>query len=145
METVFTLRATAQQVDNTLSQWFADTAGSPARWQILVLLWASMGAGVAHKDVVEGLGVTRATVSGLMAGLERDGLVQSTTDPYDRRKLRVTLTPGGEAMMGEAIDAQRARFRTVFAALSPAELASLTTMLDRVREGFAATASSARR
>jgi DNA-binding MarR family transcriptional regulator len=32
------------------------------------------------------MGVTRATVSGLMAALERDGLVKSYSDEEDRRK-----------------------------------------------------------
>src|SRR5947209_4574534 len=67
VESVFALRMTAQQVDNALTEWMAGSAGSPARWQILMLLWVARGRGVPHKDIVAALGVTRATVSGLMA------------------------------------------------------------------------------
>jgi hypothetical protein len=65
---IFTLRNTAQQVENVISDWLAGTAGSVARFQIMALLWASDEQGVPHKEVVEALGVSRATVSGLMAG-----------------------------------------------------------------------------
>jgi DNA-binding MarR family transcriptional regulator len=50
------------------------SAGTPARFQILMLLWAARGRDVPHKEIVAALGVTRATVSGLMAALERDSL-----------------------------------------------------------------------
>jgi len=38
--------------------------------------------------IVAALGVTRATVSGLMAALERDGLVKSAVGRHDRRNLK---------------------------------------------------------
>ena len=41
LDVVFALRMTAQQVDNAITEWMADTAGTPARFQILVRLWAS--------------------------------------------------------------------------------------------------------
>ena len=47
---------TAQQLDNALTSWMADTAGSPARFQILVLLWASEADGVPHKEIVKAPG-----------------------------------------------------------------------------------------
>src|ERR1700730_17254451 len=49
VETVFALRTTAQQVDNAITEWFAGTAGSPARYQILMMLWAAGGDGGRHK------------------------------------------------------------------------------------------------
>src|ERR1700733_12926912 len=70
LDVVFALRMTAQQMDNTITEWMADTAGTPARFQILALLWASGAGGVPHKEIVKALEVTRATVSGLMAALE---------------------------------------------------------------------------
>lgn len=40
--------------------------------KILTALWANKGNGISHIDIVVAMGVTRATVSGLMAALERD-------------------------------------------------------------------------
>jgi len=138
MEALFALRATAQQAENAVGEWMTDTVGSVARYQILMALWATKGDGIPHKDIVEAMGVTRATVSGLMAALEREGFVKSTEDQDDRRKLIARLTPRGEAVIKKAFDVNLARFRTLFASLSSADLTHLTALLKRIREGFAA-------
>ena len=139
METLFKLRATAQQVENVVREWMAGTVGSAARYKIMMTLWTSKGNGVPHKDIVTEMGVTRATVSILMAALEREGFVKSYVDPDDRRKLFAQLTRKGEAVITKAFENNIARFRSVFASLSPAELASLAALLQRVREVFVAS------
>ena len=103
----------------------------------MMALWATKGKGLPHKAIVTAMGVTRATVSGLMAALEREGFVKSEVDPDDRRKLIARLTARGEAVINKAFEVNVARFRAVFASLSPAELTSLTALLHLVREGFA--------
>jgi DNA-binding MarR family transcriptional regulator len=140
VEAVFALRIASQQAENAITEWLANTAGSPARYQILMLLWAATGRGVPHKDIVAAMGVTRATVSELMAALEREGFVRSSGDPDDRRQLLATLTSRGEAVMSKALEVNKARLRRVFASLSSAELTEFTALLQRVREGFAASA-----
>jgi DNA-binding MarR family transcriptional regulator len=140
LEAVFALRSTAQQVTNAITEWMADTARSPARFQILILLWAAKGRGVPHKEIVTALGVTRATVSGLMAALERDGLVRSVVGREDRRNVLTSLTRRGEAIVEKAIETNQARLRAAFTAPSSDELTTLTTLLQRVRQGFSASA-----
>jgi len=143
LEAVFALRATAQQADNTITEWMAGTAGSPARYQILMMLWGAEGRGVPQKEIVAALGVTRATVSGLMAALERDGLVRSAPDHDDRRNLLASLTSKGEAIIGKATKANTVRLRAAFASMSLEELAAFTALLLRVRQGFAALCAGA--
>ncbi len=138
MQALFALRAGAQQMDNALSEWLADTAGSFARFQILMALWTRKQHEVPHTEIVSAMGVTRATVSGLMASLERDGLVKSSSDPDDRRKLIARLTAKGETTIKRAFEASLHRFRLMFASLSASELSQLTGLLQRIREGFAA-------
>jgi DNA-binding MarR family transcriptional regulator len=135
---LFALRTAAQQVDNAVTGWMADTAGTPARFQILSLLWASGASGVPHKDIVLGLQVTRATVSGLMAALERDGLVKSAVDRDDRRNLIASLTSRGRAIFEKSIDSNLTSLRAAFATLSADELGLLASLLQRVRQGFIA-------
>jgi len=138
LRTVFTLRATAQHVDNAISQWMAGSVGSVARYQILMALWASKGKGIPHKHIVEAMGVTRATVSGLMAALERDGLVKSQVDGEDRRKLIARLTAKGEAVIKKQHKLNLVKFRAVFTSFTSEELSSLTALLHRFRKAFAA-------
>jgi len=142
---LFVVRTTAQQMDNAVSEWMADSAATPARFQILMVLWAARGRGVPHKEIVAALGVTRATISGLMATLERDSLVTSAVASDDRRNLLASLTPKGEAIVEKAIETNRARLRTAFTALSSDELMTLTTLLERVRQGFSVSADGTER
>ena len=143
VETLFALRTTAQHVDNEISGWLAGTVGSPARFQILVLLWATRGSGIPHKELVAAIGVTRATVSGLMAALEREGLVKSSVARDDRRNLLATLTAKGQAVTKKAVEANASRLGAAFASLSSAELATFGVLLQRVREGFVGSANAA--
>jgi DNA-binding MarR family transcriptional regulator len=64
-----------------------DTVGSFARYKILMALWITKGKAVPHKDIVAAMGVTRATVSGLMAALEREGFVKSYVHRDECRKI----------------------------------------------------------
>ena len=140
LSVVIALRTTAQQVENAITQWMAGTVGSPARFQILGLLWASEESGVPHKEIVAALGVTRATVSGLMAGLERDGLLTSSVDSDDRRNLIANLTTKGRMIMEMAVEANAARMRAALAPLSADDLTTVAALLRRIRQGFTAGA-----
>src|ERR1700689_1180790 len=48
-------------------------------------------------------GVTRATMTGLIDTLERDGLVRREPDPDDRRMMSVQLTALGEAALRKVL------------------------------------------
>ena len=141
MQALFALRAAAQQMDNALTEWLSDTVGSFARFQVLMALWTRKNHEIAHGDIVSAMGVTRATISGLMTALERDGLVKSYSDEADRRKLTARLTAKGEAIIKKAFETSLDRFRSLFGSLSAADLRRLTALLHRVREGFAVSQS----
>ena len=131
---VFRLRTTSRQVDNLVTEWFAGTAGSPARFQILSLLWATGGRGVPHKEIIAALKVTGATVSEQMAGLARDGLVRSTVDRNDRRNLIAKLTTKGQVAIDRMLEVVANRLRATFAPLSADELTTFMTLLQKVRQ-----------
>lgn len=133
----FAVRTTAQQIANAITEWMADSAASPARFLVLMVIWAAKGRGVPHKEIVAALDVTRATVSGLMAGLERDGLVTSTVAREDRRNQLARLTPLGTAMVEKAVEMNGVRLRAAFRTFSADEVTTLMTLLQRVRQGFA--------
>lgn len=71
--------------DVTLSQWF-----------VLKQLWRQEGK--SQVDLQELLDLERATVNGLVQRMARAGLVQSKTDPDDRRVQRIFLTERGRAL-----------------------------------------------
>jgi DNA-binding MarR family transcriptional regulator len=145
LETIFLLRATAQQVENAVSEWLAGTAGSPARFQALILLWSAGGRPTPHQEIIAALRVKRATVSALMFALEQDGLVKSVPDTQDRRRLLASLTPKGEKVIAEAMDLNAARVAEVMRDLSPEDLETLQRLLRRLGQDVARMSGGAGR
>jgi len=136
LETVFTLKTATQQITNVLNGWLESTAGSPARFQTLALLWGSGDRPVPHQDIIARLQVKRATVSAMMFALEQEGLVQSVGDQQDRRRLLATLTEKGKEVFTSAMDRNASRLQKTFAEFSPEELAAFRKMLTRVKDSF---------
>ncbi|RDS83501.1 MarR family transcriptional regulator [Dyella monticola] len=136
METVFTLKSATQQITNVLNAWLESTAGSPARFQTLALLWGAGDRAVPHQEIIAALQVKRATVSAMMFSLEQEGLVQSVGDQQDRRRLLATLTEKGRDIFTRAIDLNASRLEKAFASLQPEELVVLQNLLTRTKDGF---------
>ncbi|GFZ97286.1 hypothetical protein GCM10011408_17190 [Dyella caseinilytica] len=141
LEMVFALKSANQQIANVLNEWLADTAGSPARFQALALLWAAGDRPLPHQEIIALLQVKRATVSALMYSLEQDGLVQSVGDQKDRRRLLATITEKGREAVTSAMGRNAIRLQNALADLSPEELALFQSLLNRIKDGFLQVAS----
>lgn len=75
---------------------------SEGRLVLLALLHAAdpqgSGPGLAPHQLADGAGITRATTTGLLDALARDGLIHRQRDSTDRRSQRVTLTSQGRSL-----------------------------------------------
>jgi DNA-binding MarR family transcriptional regulator len=67
------------------------------------------------------LGLTLATVSGIITDAERAGFVERSPDPGDRRRTIVSLVPTKRAAVNSWIDGASAPMRRVLDRLSPDE------------------------
>lgn len=77
-------------------------------------------------------GVTRATMTGLVDTLERDGLVRRAPDPADRRMMTVQLTPRGERKLLKILPAHFRQMAWLMAPLSEPERKTLVRLLTKV-------------
>jgi DNA-binding MarR family transcriptional regulator len=136
LETIFALRSAAQQATNVMHSWLGDTAGSPARFQALAMLWAAGDRLVPHQDIITALQVKRATVSALMFSLEQEGLVRSVGDQKDRRRLLATITEKGRNVITSAMELNSSRIEKSLSGLSPDELQLFQSLLARIKDGF---------
>jgi len=62
--------------------------------------------GISQQDLARKLFVGRSNMTMLLPQLEKRGLIERRPDAEDRRVLRLSLTPAGEALAGEAIAVQ---------------------------------------
>jgi DNA-binding MarR family transcriptional regulator len=72
-------------------------------------------------ELASRLGVTMPTVSGVLAELDRAGLVQRHPDPADRRRTIVQFAPGQIDLIGQWLDGAASPLARVLDQLSPSE------------------------
>ena len=97
----FQLLATAGAIDRDCAARLA-RAASEGKFVLLFLLHGQSG-GLSPHELAERAGVTRATVTGLLDGLERDGFLRREADEVDRRRVRVLLSAKGQGHCDEAV------------------------------------------
>lgn len=121
---------------------------SQGRFSVLMLLWRSVQPRAAvFKVADEGLafprtpaelsdaaGVTRATMTGLVDTLERDGFVRREHDIVDRRMMSVLLTAKGERFLRDFLPGHFKSIGAVMSTLSEAERKTLVRLLTKVQQ-----------
>ncbi len=86
-------------------------------------------------------GVTRATMTGLLDTLERDGFVRREPDPKDRRMMSVRLTRAGQEFLSKFLPEHFRRTSALMAGLTEQERKVLVHLLVKILQGTAAVAA----
>lgn len=121
---------------------------SHGRFGVLMLLWRSVQPGAAKltggdgcsagprtpAELADAAGVTRATMTGLVDTLERDGLVKREPDPNDRRMMSVRLTARGERFMQDFLPGHFKAIASIMATLTETERKTLVRLLTKVQQ-----------
>ncbi|ENO90486.1 MarR family winged helix-turn-helix transcriptional regulator [Thauera linaloolentis] len=122
-------------IDRDCASRLAPHGLSEGRFVLLFLLDSARG-GLAPNVLAEQAGVTRATVTGLLDGLERDALVERHADPGDRRALRIRLTAKGSLMARRLFDEHSRWIAGLFGKLSTDERGQLAALLAKVADNL---------
>jgi DNA-binding MarR family transcriptional regulator len=128
-------------------EFFNEHNISPGRFTVLMLLSEKLGGGSLPQtpaEIAEKAGVTRATITGLVDTLERDGLVTREHDSDDRRMMRVHITPKGQATLREILPGHFKRMALLMAPLSENERKTLVRLLEKVAVEGSKMANGAR-
>jgi DNA-binding MarR family transcriptional regulator len=131
----------ALELHGISNQHFARYRLSEGRFVVLIMLHTTAGGEMCCSDIAESTGVSRATVTGLLDGLERDGLIRRVDYPEDRRRITVALTANGRRLLDELLPDHLCRIESVMANLTKSERKTLRALLDKVRAGVAAEVS----
>ena len=94
----------------------------------LVSAEAPLGVG----ELACAAGVSAPTATRMLAGLERDALVERRTCTRDRRVVRVALTDEGLERMTHKRDRIERRHEELFQSLEPGERAQAARLLERL-------------
>lgn len=123
-----------QQVRSALREQFDTTL---PRFDLMAQL-ERHSAGLKMNDLSRRLMVTGGNVTGITDQLVAEGLVERVAVPGDRRAALVRLTPSGRTSFAAMARAHEAWIVQAFGDLSEADMASLHTLLGRVKTSASA-------
>ena len=90
--------------------------------------------GITQRDLADELDLARPTVSKMLAGMERSGLVERETDASDQRLTRVRLSPKGRALAQALRVVAADHIRETIGGLPEADRAELARLLDALSD-----------
>ncbi|BBD06896.1 MarR family winged helix-turn-helix transcriptional regulator [Desulfovibrio ferrophilus] len=107
---------------------------SEGRFTVLALLLTASDWSLTPSELASSAGVTRATMTGLLDGLEQKEFVERRADKHDRRKITVHLKRIGREHLLQLAPEFFAALQDVGSALPEAKRKSLASLLARIRE-----------
>jgi DNA-binding MarR family transcriptional regulator len=108
-------------VSDSLDKLLAKHGLLQGRWWVLVLLMRQEDLTSSPSDLAGKAGVTKATMTGFIDGLEREGLVQRMMDENDRRKFLIRMTPLGQQKLDEVMPDYYSRVKALMSVLDDAQ------------------------
>lgn len=90
---------TASDILVNIDKFFTAQNFSHGRFTALTVLGTSGDMGMFPYEIADGMGVSRATASGLIKGLEQSGFVKSVQSETDGRMKSVKITEEGTALL----------------------------------------------
>jgi len=118
---------------------------SQGRFTVLLLLYdktRSQPHAFTPAQLAEQAAVSRATMTGLVDTLERDGMVTRKPDPNDRRMLSVELTEHGVAFLENLLPEHFRRISLLMGSLDKGERRTLVHLLTKITAQAASEFSS---
>lgn len=131
------LRVTAD-LSSALDQYLNRHGLLQGRWWVMILLMREDNFTSTPSLLAEKAGVSRATMTRLIDGLERDALVTRQFDSQDRRSFSVTLTKSGQKKLDKLMPDYYLRLKASMKPLGAARYAQLNELLDAVQAGISA-------
>lgn len=138
VEAYLHLLRTGDEVFRVSDALLAANSISQGRFTVLMLLLdkvANCPRASTPAELAEMAGVTRATMTGLIDTLERDGFVKREPDPHDRRMMSVNLTSAGEEFVARFLPEHFRRIAALMSGLTESERKTLVQLLGKVLQG----------
>lgn len=129
-----TLLRVGSDLSNALDNFLGQYGLLQGRWWVLILLMREQDLTSTPSSLAEKAGVSRATMTGLIDGLDKEGLIIRVTDATDRRKFHIKLTDLGQAKLDEVMPAYYRRVDRLMSILSSEEGEALTAMLVKLQK-----------
>jgi DNA-binding MarR family transcriptional regulator len=138
VETCLAFLDTTAEFYEAIDSYFAQYDLSRGKFTLLMQLLEVDENGLLPSEFAQRAGVTRATVTSLLDGLEREELITRQSHPTDRRMLRVHITAKGRELMNEILPDHFCRTKALMGNLSDREKKTFIKLLAKLRSGIPA-------
>jgi MarR family transcriptional regulator for hemolysin len=128
------LARTAHAATQAFERAMAEAGGSASAWQVLLLVRTQQWD--TQSKMAETMGLTRATLTHHLNGLERQGLVRRWREDSNRRVQHVALTDAGEEVFTRLRDVAVRHDERLRSQLSDKQVTLLGDLLDRLLAGL---------
>ncbi len=128
-----TLLRVGSDLSDVLDNFLGQYGLLQGRWWVLILLMREQNLTSTPSLLAEKAGVSRATMSGLIDGLNKEGLVVRVVNGADRRKFHIKLTDLGQAKLDQVMPEYYRRVDRLMSILSPEEGDALTSLLVKLQ------------
>lgn len=129
---VLELLRAAWDVRQFLEERFFRPNVSEGRFTVLALLLGARDWTLTPSELAAGSGVTRATMTGLLDGLENDAMIERKAFKNDRRKTSVKLTKKGRDFLLDLLPGYFKLLQDLGAGLSESQRKTLIRLLDTI-------------
>ena len=111
---------------------------SRGRFFTLMTLLSNQDVLFTPADIADRLGVSRATITGLLDGLEREHLIERRRFSSDRRRVAIHLTPKAHKLLDDILPDHFRRVSAFMSCLTLKEQRMLCKLLDKMGSGLTA-------
>jgi DNA-binding MarR family transcriptional regulator len=125
--------------------WLAQHGMSQGKFTLLMILNRDPKVGMLPSELADRSGVTRATITGLLDGLERERLVRRENHAHDRRKAIVRLTPEGQSLLDGIVSGYYERVADLMLEMAEGEKRMLVDLLVKINHRLPALWTAAGR
>ncbi len=131
------LARAARTVSRAFDDALTAAGGSLPLWLVLVNLKANPRA--SQREIAEAMGVTEATLTHHLNGMDVDGLITRQRDPRNRRVHVLELTPNGEDVFMRLRAVASSFDKRLRRGVSDDEVEELRGLLDRLAANVGST------
>jgi DNA-binding MarR family transcriptional regulator len=127
---------TAKEVNAAYGKHFSQYGLSEGKFTLMMLLYRDFQNPITPSELAKSANVTKATVTGLIDGLSKDGFVRRSVHPEDRRKQTVLLTKKGLEVLEDMLPNHYKKTAKLVSTLSLEERKVFFQLLSKMRHGI---------
>lgn len=135
VEAMSALLRVAAQILNMTDEQLSRQKTSRGKLSVLFHINKDPGRPATPSELADAIGVTRATITGLLDGLERDGMVKREAG-RDARSIDVHMTPKGKKFLEDILPDRYKRVRALMKGLSDEDRRTLQRLVSKVEQGL---------